>query len=298
MEPIWIDTDAGDDIDDVLAIAFAVRRPELNVVGISTVSYDAGRRAALVRQVLAACGRPEIPVAVGASYPLRPLDEAQRERLREERRMNHCPATADRPPRDECDAVTEMAKAIEAHDGRLTLVAIGPSTNIAMLLLRRPDLVPRIKAIALMGGEMALRRGEHNVVSDDVAAQHVLACGRTVFLGTWNVTRQVVLMPPEVERLRHSGSHACQLFAELHDRWHPAQSWKPGPVMYDLAPILWSFRPELFETERQCVAVDLTGTHTRGWTVPVPGDATVEVSKGMDAAAAHRLLMETLLSIP
>jgi inosine-uridine nucleoside N-ribohydrolase len=190
-----------------------------------------------------------------------------------------------------------MARAIEEHPGRLTLVAIGPSTNIALLMLRRPDLVPRIKAIALMGGETALRRGEHNVVSDDLAAQHVLSCGRTAFLGTWSVTRQVVILPPEVERLRTSGSRACKLLAEMHDLWHPAQSWKPGPVMYDLAPILWVFRPDLFQTERQCIAVDLTGTHTRGWTVPVQGTATVDVTTGVDAAAAHKLLMDTLLSL-
>lgn len=297
MNPIWIDTDAGDDIDDVLALAFAAKRPELDLLGVSTVTYDPCRRAALVRQVLEACGRGDVPVSVGASYPLRPIDDAHRTRLQDERRMNHCPPATDRHTSAEEDAVAAMAAAIEKHPGDVTLVAIGPSTNLALLLLRRPDLIPHVKAIALMGGETALRRGEHNVQSDDLAAQHVLNCGRPVFLGTWSVTRQVVLMPPELERLRACGSRACQLLMDFCDRWHPVQSWKPGPVMYDLAPILWTFRPDLFQTERHCVAVELTGTHTRGWTLPVQGPANVDVTTGMDAAAAHGLLMDTLLAL-
>lgn len=295
---LWIDTDAGDDIDDVLAIAFAAQRPEVDLLGVSTVTFDPARRAALVRRLLALCGRPGIPVAVGAAYPLRCLDDAGRTRLHSESRMNHCPPAADRPAGTEDDAVTAMARAIEAHPGEVTLVGIGPSTNLAMLLLRRPDLLPHIRAIALMGGELTLARAEHNVASDDLAAQQVLSCGRPVFLGTWSVTRQVVLLPPDMERLRASTSSTCRQFVEWSALWHPVQSWKPGPVMYDLAPVLWSFRPDLFQTERQAVAVELAGTHTRGWTVALDGTGSVEVSKAMDAPAAQALLMDTLLSLP
>jgi inosine-uridine nucleoside N-ribohydrolase len=95
--------------------------------------------------------------------------------------------------------------------------------------------------------------------------------------------------------LRQGGSRLGALLADCCDRWLPLQTSKPGPVMYDLAPLLWRFRPDLFQTERLRVAVELAGTLTYGWTVAVAGPANAAVSVAMDAAEAKRLLMETLL---
>lgn len=294
MQPILIDTDAGDDIDDVLAIAFAARRPELELLGVTTVTADVRRRAALVRQVLAATGRADVPVVPGLTYPMRPLTDDERQNLFHERRMNHCPPASE-SGNDAASAVDFLADAINRRPGEVVLVGIGPLTNIAALLIQRPEVAPKLKAVALMGGETAILRGEHNIMVDPVAAAVVLSSGLPTFLGTLDVTRRVVLMPDDMATLARRGGGLTTLLCDMARRWHPFHSSKPGPVMYDLAPILWAFRPELFTTRATGIDVDLTGTRTRGWTVPNPKQSHVAVTESMDAPAAHRLLMDTLL---
>lgn len=298
MEHVIIDTDAGDDIDDAIAIAFAARRPELNLLAVTTVTYDAHRRAALVRQVLDAVGRQDVAVAAGAQFPLKPMTAEERTHFMREARMNHCPPASAPGGVDVAgadDAVALMARLIESHPGEVTLIGIGPVTNLATLLVRRPDLAPKIKAVALMGGEVALPRGEHNMMSDDAAAAQLFAWRLPMFLGTWSVTRQVVLMPEDMRTIAARGTPIAELLAACNRRWAPVQSWKPGPVMYDLAPILWTFRPDLFTTRAMSIGIETTGTLTRGWTVPTSGEPHVAVTEAMDAAAAKRMLMETLL---
>jgi len=291
--PIIIDTDAGDDIDDVIAIASAALRPEIDLLGVTTVTHDAHRRAALVRQVLDAVGRSDVPVAAGAQFPLAPLSDEAHTRFTSQTRMNHCPAEAESG--DGEDAIALMARRIAEQPDQVTLVGIGPATNLAALQVHRPNAAARVKAVSLMGGELALPRAEHNIKADPVAAARVLAWGKPVFLGTWSVTRGVVLMPEDMKRLADRRSPLTDMLTEFNERWWPHQSWKPGPVMYDLAPILWRFRPDLFTTRSTAVAVELTGHHPRGWTVATPGEPAVEVSESMDAGTAKQLLMETLL---
>ncbi len=288
-----IDTDAGDDVDDVLAIAFAALRPEIDLLGVTTVTLDARRRAALVRQVLDAAGRGDVPVAAGMQLPLKPITAEQRQKLADERRMNHCPVE----PLATCgDALDLMIRLIEAHPGEVSLVGIGPLTNIASLMCRRPDLLPAIKAIAVMGGEVDILRVEHNIASDDIAAAHVLggSFAGPVFLGTWSVTRQVVLTHDHCSTITARGTPLCRLLADCIAKWHPHQSWKPGPVMYDLAPIVWAFDPSHFVTKPMHLAVETRGEATRGMTVPRHGEPHVHVSQSLDAPALHRMLMDTL----
>jgi purine nucleosidase/pyrimidine-specific ribonucleoside hydrolase len=294
MESIIIDTDAGDDIDDVLAIAFAALRPELELLAVTTVVHDVARRAALVRQVLEAADRGHVPIAAGAAMPLRPLHGEERQRwIRGDGRWNHCPEAGLNT--DE-HAVDLMARVIESRPGDVTLVGIGPLTNIALLIAQRPDLVPKLKAIALMGGELAQMRAEYNIVCDDIAASTVFSCDAPIFLGTWSVTKQVELSPQDMATLANHGSPLTTLLAQCESRWRPLQKWKTGPVMYDLAPILWRFRPDLFTTKAMAVTVETTGAHTRGWTIPTQGPPHVHVTQTMNAGEAKAMLMQTLMA--
>ena len=296
--PLIIDTDAGDDIDDVLAIAFAALRPEINLLAVTTVTADSGRRAALVREVLDACGRPDIPIAAGADYPLSPLAAKGREALRSEARMSHGPAPD--PARDAAfrangGALGLLASVLEDHPEGVVLVGIGPYTNLATLLLHRPDLADRILRLSLMGGELELRRAEHNVNSDAVAARHLFASGLPAFLGTWSVTRRIRMETADCASLRAAGTRLALCLSPMVDRWLPLQTWKDCPVVYDLAPVLHAFRPDLFRTERIGVGVDCGRSLAEGWTIrDNAAPRTVDVTTDMDAEAARALLLETL----
>lgn len=301
--PLFIDTDCGEDIDDAYAIAFAALRPEINLLGVGTVMVDSARRAAAVRELLDACGRTDVPVAAGIDWPLGDLSAEQRARLADESKMNHCPPAAPEQSvfRENGGAVGLLARTLEAHPEGVVVVGIGPCTNLGALLEVRPDLAPRVRAWALMGGEVALWRAEHNIVTDVLSAARVFDSDRPVFLATWSVSRRLRYTSPDCAELRDAGARGnpvARLLAEWTARWLPLQnpSFKDCPVLYDIAPVLWAFRPDLFTTERRALAVETTGTFTRGWTVPCCGrPARIDVTLDMDVDSAHALLKDTLL---
>jgi purine nucleosidase/pyrimidine-specific ribonucleoside hydrolase len=92
-QKILIDTDPGDDVDDVLAIAFALLRPELDVRGITTVTGDTVKRAHIISKLLTVLGRTDVEIAAGMQLPLRTFDRAGRAHWMEQAgyRLNHYP---------------------------------------------------------------------------------------------------------------------------------------------------------------------------------------------------------------
>ena len=299
MQKIIIDTDPGQDIDDLLAIAFALRRPELDVRAITTVTLPSDRRARLAKRLLRYLDRDDIPVAAGMQFPLRVLsDDEVRFQHDFARSMNHYAFAEPEDPRDDpggADAVDLIIRTVNAHPGEVAIACIAPLTNIACALQRQPDIAGRIPYIAMMGGETVLNRLEHNVAFDYVAADVVLRSGIPVFMGTWDVTRRFVL---SLEDCRAFGAHACplnQALARAVALWHPAQSWKPGPVMYDLFPIVWAFDRSLYTTRPMAVRVETRGEHTRGMTVAGGGAPNAEVTVDLQAEALRALYLHTML---
>ena len=300
MQKLIIDTDPGQDIDDLLALSFALRRPELDIRAITTVTLPADRRARLVRRLLRYHDRTDIPVGTGMAFPLRPLDEAEiRAQYDFRQTMNHYAFAEPEDPRDDPgaqDAVDLIIRTVEQHPGEVALACIAPLTNIACALRRRPELIGQIPYIAMMGGETALNRVEHNVAFDPVAAEIVLTSGIPIIMGTWDVTRRVVLSLDDCERLRRHPAPVNQALVRAIDLWHPAQSWKPGPVMYDLFPVVWAFAPTYYTTAPMGVRVETRGELTRGMTVPHGGEPKIAVTTDVRAAELRELFLETLLA--
>jgi len=298
-QTILIDTDAGDDIDDLLAIAFALRRPELRVAAITTVSSYSARRAHLIRRLLAAAGRQDIEVAAGQELPLRALTSTQRTGPTDAYVANHAPPIDAKLEHDllATDAVRTIIETTDRYPGELGIVTIGPLTNIACALSRRSDLAGKIQFVAAMGGELNLGRAEHNIAWDANAASIVLAAGIPVFLGTWDVTRRFTILPPEIDLLRSQNSPVCRLLGECIDLWWPHKGGKPGPVMYDLAPMLWSFDRSYFTTQAMDVCVETRGEFTCGMTIRGPGAPNADVTTDMRAEDVKALYLGTLLNV-
>src|SRR5262249_9707919 len=167
--PILLDTDIGDDIDDALALALALASPEIDLCGVTTVSGDAHTRALIVCRLLHAVGRGDVPVASGA--PDRPVPD-----FSGQMQYGLRPSFRKRPERD--TAVEFLYKQLKARPGELTLVPVGPLTNVAELLRKHPDCKPWIKRIVLMGGGVRVGYNlkpppvpEWNIKSDVKAAQ-------------------------------------------------------------------------------------------------------------------------------
>jgi len=299
-QKLLIDTDPGQDIDDLLALFFALRRPELEVCAVTTVTYPSDRRARLVKRLLRYLGRTDIPVAAGVNYPLRPFSQEERRAQHDLGRvMNHDAFAQPDDPRDlpdATDAVDLIIRTVEAHAGEIVLACIAPLTNIACALCRRPDLAGKIQYIAMMGGELALNRSEHNVAFDYNAADIVLSAGIPLYMGTWDVTRRLVLSQEDCRRFGTHASAVCQALARAMELWHPAQSWKPGPVMYDLFPMVWAFERTLYTTKPMAVRVETRGEHTLGMTVAAGPSTTMHVTTEANAEGLRQLYLDTVLA--
>lgn len=297
MTPIIIDTDPGQDIDDLLAILFALRRPELDVLAITTVTWPSDGRARLVKRLLRHLGRTGIPVAAGMQLPLRRLGEAELARLRDPAwSMNHACFAEPADPADapEDDAVGLIIRTVMAAPAPVTMCCIAPLTNLACALGRAPEIAPRIARILLMGGETALNRPEHNIQFDPLAAHLVCTAGIPIVMGTWDVTRRCVLTADDCARFAADPRPLHQALARAIAAWHPAQAWKPGPVMYDLFPMLHACDPSFYETAEQAVRV-VTEGEARGFTVP-GGPVKMQVTTGMRAEAVRELYLATVFA--
>jgi purine nucleosidase len=291
---VILDTDIGSDIDDAYALAFALLRPELDVLAVTTVYGRTDLRSRLARQVAEACGFPDLPIGSGAVLPLCPVSPEQRRTL-ETGVHNQCANLDPDDGREFPDAIDLIAETVNAHPGEVALVTVGPETNLALAFERDPSLPEKLRYLSIMGGETHLLRPEHNILSDYVAAARVFRTATPKFLGTWEVTRRVFFEQEHVEQLRESDSAPAGLLAELTDLWSPHKGWKRGPVHYDMCPLLWLFAPSFFETQPMRVFVEEQGEYTKGFTVPVPGEPNVEVSTGIRGEEVRDLLLGTLL---
>ena len=302
MRKIIIDTDPGQDIDDLLAILFALKRPELDVLAITTVTYPADRRVRLVKRLLRHLDRRDIPVASGMDAPLRRLSDDEWRSLHDlSRSLNHAAFAEPEDPADApdgADAADLVIRTVEAHPGEVALACIAPLTNIACALLRKPDIAPKIARIAMMGGETALNRAEHNVAFDPVAADIVLGSGIPVAMGTWDVTRRFAFAPEDCARFRASPLPLHQALGGAIDLWQPAQSWKPTPVMYDIFPFAWMVDPSLYTLSSLPVRVETKGEATCGMTVVRGDGAPIEVTKDQRSDAIRQLYLDTVFGLP
>ena len=301
MPKIIIDTDPGQDIDDLLAIFFALRRPELDIQAITTVTYPTDRRARLVKRLLRYLGRSAIPVAAGMNYPLRPFS-TQEIRQQEDfsLSMNHYAFAQPEDDRDNpgtLDAVDLVIRTIEQNPGQIILACIAPLTNIACALQRKPSIAGQIKSILLMGGETALNRCEHNITFDYIASDIVLRSGIPIQMGTWDITRRFVLSKEDCQLFRSHPSEVCQALARAIELWHPAQSWKPGPVMYDLFPMVQAYDPSYYTLTPMSVQVETRGEFTRGMTISGGNHTHIQVTTDIRPAALRELYLQTILGL-
>lgn len=301
---ILIDTDPGQDIDDLLAVHFALLQPELDVRAITTVTRPAAPRARLVKRLLRYMDRTDIPVGVGMDLPLCAMSDVELAKQNDPREtMNHaCFAEPHDPrddPREALNAVDLIVRTIEAHPGEVTLACIAPLTNIACALRSRPDLAKKIKAIALMGGEIHLNRAEHNVTWDYVATDIVLQSGVPIAMGTWSVTRKFHLTNDDIKKLAQHPAPVNQALARAIDIWQPVHHWKPGPVMYDIFPMIWPFDRDTqryYTTKPTCIRLETQGQYTRGMTIPAwDQKPNVELTTEANVQALRDLYLQTVL---
>lgn len=295
MQKLIIDTDIGDDVDDAIAIAYALKRKELDILAITAVTGPTGARCNLIRGLTRAMGREDVAVSAGMKLPMRPFSPEERARFFTPGGyvLNQC-SEADlvTPWEGHDDAPGMIVSLANRYPGEVGLACIGPMTNAAAAFMRDPDLGRKLKFVYCMGGETGLNRREHNVAFDAAAARVVLAGGALVALGTWDVTRRFVLSESDCRKIAGMGA-AGACVAEMAARWWPHKGHKPGPVMYDIFPIIHAEMPGLYKTAPMRVVIPAEGP-AEGMTIAAPGEPNAAVSVDIDADAVRALYFETM----
>ena len=260
-EKIILDTDIGDDIDDALAIAFALNSKELEVVGVTTVLRDVDKRTKMVKQLLDVMGRNDVPVYKGIGTPLvHKVD------------LFHVPPQYF--PEVEAydydrtiDAVDFMADAIRKNPGEITLVPVGPLTNIGVLLIKNPDLKPLIKSINLMGGAYYSFINEYNIEKDPEAAKFVFDSGVPIKAIGLDVTTQCILSKAYFDKFENSNDPFIKYLMKLIEAWRKATRYT-YPCLHDPLAVFSVFDTGLLEYEEKFIDVELYGEFTRCMTIP------------------------------
>jgi inosine-uridine nucleoside N-ribohydrolase len=300
-----LDCDPGH--DDALAIALAARHTEL--LGITTVAGNVGlaatsRNARVMTRVL----NLNVPVHAGAAQPL-VAPPRSAEFIHGASGLDGPEHPSDLSPLASEDAIGFILESAARHPG-LWLIATGPLTNVALALKRDPSLAKRLAGISIMGGGVpfgnATPAAEFNILVDPEAADVVFRSGARLLMAGLNVTHQWRIGSAQIARLEGLPGGAARFAAELlrfyAGRYAAAFSGVAEGPLHDPVAVLAITHPQLLESERLNVVVELTGTHTRGMTLAdlrrVKGGApaNVEVLMRIDAEAANDLLVETLAS--
>ncbi len=217
---IILDIDPG--IDDAMAVLLATQSPELRIEAITVVSgnviVDLGAENALKLVELA--GRPDIIVAKGAKYPLqRKLITAQS--IHGKNGLGDVELPAPSKKLDPRHAVHVIVDIVNANPGEITLVPVGPLTNIALALLQDPTLREKVPEIILMGGSViggnASPAAEANIYNDPEAAKVVFNSGIPITMVGLGATSQAKLYRKHLPTLANSGSPIGKFVANISD---------------------------------------------------------------------------------
>ena len=305
--PILLDCDPGH--DDAIALLLALASPELELLGVTTVSGNQTleKTTANALRVLELVGRPDVPVAAGADRPLaRELFVAAYVHGDSGLDGPALPPPAGRPV--EQHAVDFLAQAVLGSDRPVTLVPTGPLTNVALLLARHPEAAARVERIVLMGGAIAegnvTPAAEFNIWADPEAAWRVFRSGLPVTMIGLDVTHRALMTAEHVERLRASGT-VGRFVAELHDffvGFHRETYGFDGAPIHDAVAVAHVLRPGLVETVHRHVDVDCESSLCRGRTVVdlwrrTGQEPNADVGVDIDAPAFLELLCERIESL-
>lgn len=259
---IIIDTDIGDDIDDAFAIRLALNTPELEILGITTVFRNAVKRAKIVKALLDK-SRRDLPVYAGED---RPLSQEINKLVYETTLSFDADGTVTVPHYSEAftgyevqtGAVDFLLSQAERYPGEITLVCIGPLTNVAKAYLKDGERFRKFKDILMMGGQAKGDYAEWNFRCDPEAAQIVFDSGVPIKMVGINVTKFCSLSEEEIEWATHESSPAGTLTGRMLEKWLQDNNYQKTPVMHDGLAI-----SELTESfckyETRCVGVATEG---------------------------------------
>jgi purine nucleosidase len=310
--PIIIDTDPG--LDDAVAILLALAAAdELEVLGITAVAGNLplDQTECNARRVCELAGRPELKVYAGCPRPLlRPVTRA--ERVHAETSGDRLLLSEPTMPLQAQHGVDFLIEALRtAEAGTITLCALGPLTNVALMLIKTPEVATKIRELVIMGGAgfelgNVTPAAEFNIHADPHAAAIVVDSGVPITMIPLDVTHQLLSTPARLAALRALGNRCGSAVAALLDSYERNRSDKFGSramALHDPAVIGYLLRPHLFQGREVNVAIETESPLTLGMTIVdwwgVTGrKPNVRFINAVDAQGFYDLLTAKVARLP
>jgi purine nucleosidase len=283
-----IDTDIGDDIDDVFAVDLALISSEIHILGISAAWGDTALRARMLDRLTCEVGRTDIPIQAG------PATKSQTT-------FSQKPWAKQGIERTHGDAVTFLLDQIKRHPGEITLLALGPLTNIGAAIDCDPETFRKLKRVVMMGG--SIYRGyddlgyttphgpnaEYNIAMDPAAAQKLFGSGVPIFMMPLDSTQ---LKFDETKRtlLTTISTPMTDSLQVLTAEWQRAIN-QMTPTMFDAVAVAYAIDPATCPTTPLHINVD-----DKGFTRVAPGTPNAQACLQPEADAFFKLLMPRLLN--
>jgi inosine-uridine nucleoside N-ribohydrolase len=277
--PVIFDTDIGTDIDDAYALALLMQRPELEVLGVTTVSSDAVARARLAAKLLHVAGGrwARVPVYAGISTSIQYMQQVE------------WAQEFASPSLHVSGGVDFMRREVNRRPGEITIIAVGELTNIAALLEAEPGIGRKIRAISLMGGSIYRGFGagskpepEWNIKSNAAAARAVFGSGVRLLVAPLDSTADLKMTAEMRVTVFKHGTAVNDALAALNSIWRHTNHWHgENPTFFDLLAV------QLVEPRKPYA---LTPLHidigSDGRTEPVAGGLpNAEIALEVDAAS-------------
>ena len=267
---VIIDTDPG--IDDAAAILLAMISPEIEILGMTTVAGNVPLALTTIN-ALKLCelgGRTDIKVYAGADRPL-VRDAATAEHVHGTTGMDGAILPAPTKRAETQHGIDWLVETLLAAGPKsITLIVLGPQTNIALALRRAPQIREALREVVIMGGASEQEGGnitpfaEFNIYVDPEAAAEVFEAKLPVTLVSLDVARKVVGTVERLDRLRHNGNEASIALADMLGFY--TGRGKGNEPMYDPLTIGWLLQPDLFASRMAHIAVDTGKVETAGQT--------------------------------
>ncbi|MBX5457248.1 MAG: nucleoside hydrolase [Thermogemmatispora sp.] len=302
-----LDTDPG--IDDALALLLALASPEVSLEGVTTVSgnvplEDTTRNALAL---LALAGRDDIPVAAGAARPLvrEPIHAAE---VHGQRGLGRAELTEPTSAPVSQPAAVFLCERIKAAPGAITLVAVGPLTNLALAVRLVPEIAQQVREVVIMGGALRVPgnitpAAEFNIYADPEAAHVVFHAGWPLRLVSLDTTQQVGLTRTQFAPLCRPESRIGRcidaMLAHYFEDFAPRAAYERFHL-HDPLALAAAFHPELLEWESVYIDVELSGHQTPGATVawfrrrPETPPANVLAATAVDVTGFTTFFLERL----
>ncbi|MEE6032470.1 nucleoside hydrolase [Avibacterium paragallinarum] len=302
---IILDCDPGH--DDAIAMLLAYGNPEIDLLAVTTVVGNqtlekVSNNALAIAEI---ANIREIPFAKGADRPLiREVEIAPS--IHGESGLDGPPLPKPSQSFHSSHAVQLIIDLVMSHPAKtITLVPTGGLTNIALAARLEPRIIERVKEVVLMGGGYHTGNwsavAEFNIKIDPEAAHIVFSAGWPVTMVGLDLTHQALATPDIIERIAQIGTKPAQFVVELLEffgkMYKQAQGFDAPPV-HDPCAVAYVINPNLIETQKVPVHIELTGTHTLGMTVAdfryPPKPCNTQVATKLDREGFWDLVIDAI----